>query len=98
MFLCLSQTQDPSVIVVPAIAVFNFAHNVQGVDAVQEKVLIMTLQKLFKTSGGTLETVMGWGMQKGNSLMTLLITSRNQLVYPYFSGEAMLTQNSLSFI
>lgn len=53
----------------------DFAHNVLRVTAVQEPVLVQgAIETLLKISGGKLETVTEWGMQRGNSLETLLIT------------------------
>lgn len=53
----------------------NCAHNMLGVIAVREQVLMHgAIETLLKISEGKLETVMGWCIQRGNSLETLLIT------------------------
>lgn len=57
----------------------NFAHGVLGVIAVREPVLMHGVtETLLKIGGGKLETVMGWGRQRGESLGTLLITCRRK--------------------
>lgn len=75
MSVCPFQTRDSSLLAALVQSSRNCGHKVLGGMAVREQDLMHgAVETLLQISGGALETLMGWGMQRGNSIGILLIT------------------------